>query len=185
MRQIVSSVVVVASINACMTAACLNGSNPPPAPPFSEDAGPSDAAPTGDSSIDALPVDATLPGDASDASADASPAGPPGEGGSPDAAPLVCNDAGTDRCLFILAANQSNPEGVTLHGGFLYWIEEGIPGRIQRLPLGGGPARSSSAGSKGAMRSRSTMRTSTGQTSTPARCTPRRTPGSPSAVRQR
>jgi hypothetical protein len=62
------------------------------------------------------------------------------DGGS--VVPQVCIDAGTGHCFVEIAQSQSNPVTAVVHGGFLYWLEEGLvggaDGRIQRVPVGGG-----------------------------------------------
>jgi len=109
--------------------ACVSDDNNPPlGTPIDDSGTPGDSG-----------VDATL-GDGGDAGASAGEAGP--DSGSDANGPVAtCADAGTGRCLVILATNQGNPEGLVLHDGYLYWIEEGLPQHIHRIPLTGGAAQ--------------------------------------------
>jgi hypothetical protein len=126
------------AFSSLLLVACVSGNNNPPPGSPNEDAAAPDGGPSpgADGGTDSG-TDATLTDAASDAApgADASDSGPADAGELSDAS---CADAGTGRCLLVLATNQGNPEGLVLHGGYLYWIEEGLPQHIHRVLLPGG-----------------------------------------------
>ncbi len=139
-----------AAVASSLLAACVSTSSPPVAPEDAglpgEDAGFDATLP--DSGADAAPgldaADARAPGDAADANDGAAPldasdgaTSDASDAGSGDAS-VACTDAGTGRCLVVLATSQSNPEGLVLHGGYLYWIEEGLPQHVYRALLPNG-----------------------------------------------
>jgi hypothetical protein len=108
--------------------ACVSDDNNPQVGTPIDDSG---APPTVDSGLDATLSD----GGGTDSG------GTTGDAGVDAGQQLTtCADAGTGRCLGILATNQGNPEGLVLHDGYLYWIEEGLPQHIHRIALTGGAA---------------------------------------------